>query len=698
MMKLLKLFDRKMPMIMQVENVECGLACIAMISGYYGGITELAHLRNRFSISLKGVSISQLMRVASRLGYNARPLKVGMNSLEKLRAPCILHWGLNHYVVLVSVKRGYLSIHDPALGRRLISKEEASNYITGIAIELEPTTEFSSIPKTKKLKVFDLTKSFLGFKRAGLQIFLLSLVLEVFTIVGPTYLQLIMDQVFISNDLDFLFLIGVGFFAITIFKTLAAIARAWAITSLGTLINTHWSDNAFRHLMRLPLSWFERRYVGDIVSRFTSLKFIQETLTTQFISIMLDGLLSVLTIALLMMYSSTLLLIPAAAYVFYAVTRLFFLPTLMGLNRAYIASYAKQYGDLVESIRGALTIKLNNTQDGRASKFSSHVVETSNNELKSKFLDEFFRIYRDLIFGMARILIIWVGALKVLDNEITVGILVAVIAYTEMLIMRAANLLDKFIEFKMLDSHLERVSDILLAEPERVQDAGVNTDNLESVLEIDNVSYRYDSEGPWILKGLNLKVRAGESLAIYGASGGGKTTLAKLILGLIEQNDGEIKYGGIPLKKIGISSFRDVVGAVMQGDQLFAGTIADNISFFSGSYNLDEIINAAKSADIHDDITQMSLGYFTPVGDMGAALSGGQKQRVILARALYRKPKILVLDEATSHLDIDSERRVSNAIRNLNITRIIIAHRVETIKSATRAICLENGCFLPQGL
>jgi ATP-binding cassette subfamily B protein RaxB len=269
--------------------------------------------------------------------------------------------------------------------------------------------------------------------------------------------------------------------------------------------------------------------------------------------------------------------------------------------------------------------------------------------------------------------------------------LIAFIAYADQFISRAAGLIDKWVDFRMLRLHAERVADIALTAPEASADQPWSGPIPAASIELDNVSFRYADDEPWILRHCSLRVEAGESIAIVGPSGCGKSTLAKLVLGLLQPVEGEVRFGGIPIGKLGLDTYRQWVSAVMQDDQLFAGSVADNISFFDPEVSMERVVVAAHMAAIHDDIMAMPMGYESLVGDMGSSLSGGQKQRVILARALYRRPLLLMLDEATSHLDARREQMVNAAISHIAVTRIVVAHRPETIASAKHVIALQQG-------
>jgi ATP-binding cassette subfamily B protein RaxB len=305
-------------------------------------------------------------------------------------------------------------------------------------------------------------------------------------------------------------------------------------------------------------------------------------------------------------------------------------------------------------------------------------------------LELLFSVLHRLLFGLERVAVIWLGALLVLDRQFTVGMLFAFFAYKETFALRVSGLIDKVVELKMLRLQGERLADIVLTAPE-ADDMPRHSAALPASIELRNVSFRYADGEPEILREVNLTIEAGESVAVVGPSGCGKSTLIKLMLGVLAPTAGQVLVGGRPLEHLGLRAWRDQVGAVMQDDTLFSGSIADNISFFSAQPDREWLQQCARVASIHDDILALPMGYQTLIGDLGVALSGGQKQRLLLARALYKRPQVLFLDEATSSLDVDRERTVNQAVKQLALTRVIVAHRPETIASAARVIALHEG-------
>ena len=688
-------WGRKLPVILQTEAAECGLASLAMIARYHGHDVDLPSLRRQHSTSLKGANLARVMEMAAKLGFETRPLRLELEELPELKAPCILHWDLNHFVVLKQASARGAVIHDPARGVLKLSNAEISKHFTGVALECAPGADFKPVRARQSISLKALTGKVRGLQGALVQIFVLALALEVFALVGPFYLQWVLDQVLVSADKSLLMLLGIGFLLVALFQATISAVRAWTITWLGAMLNVQWVSNVFSHLLKLPLDWYEKRHVGDVVSRFGSMQTIQQTLTTGFVAAILDGIMASLTLVVLALYNIKLTLIVLAAFALYAILRWFTYQPLRRAQEDQIVYQARQQTELLEAIRGAQTLKLYNQQQPRSARYANAVVETVNRNIAMQRLNIAFQTGNQFIFGIEKVALIWLAAVLVLDGIFTAGMLVAFAAYADQFVTRGADLIDKGIQFRILRLHAERVADIALTAPERHVESAWDAPLPEAEIKVRNVSFRYAEGEPWILKNCSLTIPAGESVALIGPSGCGKTTLAKIILGLLEPQEGEVLYGGIDIRRLGLTRYRSQVCAVMQDDQLFAGSIADNIAFFDPETSPLKLEVAARLAVIHDDIMAMPMGYQSLVGDMGSALSGGQKQRVLLARALYRKPALLVLDEATSHLDIERERQVNAAIHRMQITRIVIAHRPETIASTQRALAVVDGATQP---
>lgn len=688
----------KIPVTLQTEATECGLACLAMIAGYHGYRTDLATLRKRYAVSQKGATLAQLIHIANSLQLVTRPLKLELEDLPQLTLPCILHWDFNHFVVLSAVSRNGISIIDPAMGQRQLGMEEVSRHFTGVALELSPSLNFEKKEEKQNIKLWSLLGNMRGIWTMLGQILVLALVLEVFTLVSPFFMQWVIDQVIVSADRDLLTTLALGFGLLMVLQQLIGALRSWMMLYMGTTLNVQWRANVFKHLIQLPVQYFEKRHLGDVISRFGAIDHIQGTLTSTFMEAVLDGLMTVFTLLLMFVYSPKLAMIAVITMSLYGLIRWIWYRPLRAATEEEIIHEAKQHTHFMESMRGIKTIKLFQRQDIRQSAWLAIMVDQVNAGLTTQKLSLAFRIVNGLLFGVENILVIWLGATFVLDGNFSVGALMAFIAYKNLFDSRVGSLIDKFVEVKMLNLQGERLADIVLTEQENRQATQtiLLADDFNPDIRVEGLSYQYSAHEPFILKDASFEIAAGESVAIVGPTGGGKTTLLNILLGVIPLSTGEIKLGGISVRQLGLDSMRSMVATVLQDDVLFTGSIADNISFFDPHEDAAWVEHCARLAAVHEDIIAMPMAYRTLVGDMGTALSGGQKQRILLARALYKKPKILLMDEATSNLDVQKEQEVNANIQSLNMTRIFIAHRPETIASADRVLYLQDGQVISQ--
>lgn len=683
---------RRLPMLLQTEAAECGLACLAMLASYLGHSTDLATLRRRFGLSLRGARLGDLMRIAHNLGLAARPLRVELDELHLLRAPCILHWDLNHFVVLKSVGAGSVVIHDPAAGVRRMAFAELSKHFTGVALELTPTGGFEPAAAPPRIRLRALLGRLVGVKQALGQLLGLALAIEVFAMVSPLFMQWVIDHALVTADRELLLTLALGFALLLLVRTAVSAMRGWMLMGLSAQLTVQARANLFSHLIALPVAFYEARHLGDVMSRFDSQETILQAITTELVEAVLDGLMAGITLVIMFVFSPSLASLVVAGALLYALLRWAFYTPLRLASTEAIVWNARQDSHFLETLRGIRTIKLFNGQDGRQAHWLNLLVETVNRRLTTQKLALLFRTANTLLTGGLAILVVWVGAQRVLDHTFSVGMLIAFIAYKDQFLQRVSELINKAVDLRMLQLHAERLADIALTAPEaRAEWHAPYAERPPVGIEVRKLRFRYSDNDPWVLDGVDFRIEAGESVAIVGGSGCGKTTLLKVLSSLMQPSEGEILIGGEPLKRIGGERYRAMIGVVMQDDQLFAGSIADNISFFAETPDLARIEECGRLAAVHDDILAMPMGYGTLVGDMGTVLSGGQKQRVLIARALYRRPAILLLDEATSHLDVGREEAVNAAIRAKRVTRIIVAHRPETIRSSDRVIVLNKG-------
>ncbi|MGZ4829250.1 MAG: peptidase domain-containing ABC transporter [Candidatus Angelobacter sp.] len=693
-------WEQKLPMVFQTEAAECGLACLAMIAGYHGLRVDLPALRQRFSVSLRGATLNHVIKFAAALDLTGRPLRVELEDLAYLKTPCILHWKMDHFVVLKKVTRKYIYLHDPSMGPRKLSFAEAGRYFTGVALELTPTPSFAPRDERNPLRLRDLIGRVVGLKRALAQIFVLAAALELFSIVSPLFLQLTVDKVLAAFDRDPLFTLGIGFMLLIGLQSFLGALRSWTTLYFGTSLKLQWYANLFSHLVRLPVSFFEKRYFGDILSRFDGAEAIQRTLTNNFIEALLDGLISIFVLAVMFFYSRQLALIVIGSVLLYVTLRNFAYLPLRRSMEEQIMRLSKQQTYLIETLRGIRTIKVLGREDGRKTRWMNLLADTTNAQVASEKLTLLFKAANGLIFGLQSVAVVWFGATLVLGGKFSVGMLFAFVAYQEQFKARITNLVDRLYDFRMLSLQVQRLADVVLEKPESTLIEPVGAEAEDASIDVKHLFFRYSDTEPWLLQDVTFRIEPGECVAIVGASGAGKSTLLKLMSGLLKPQSGDVIVNGHSVCESRAAVLGNV-GFVLQDDSLFAGTIADNIAFASDVADMSRVEECARFACLDDEINAMHMGYNTLIGDMGSALSGGQQQRLLLARALYQRPSILILDEATSHLDVPTEQRIAAMLAELRMTRIFAAHRPDTIRIADRVITLSRSgkvCAEPASL
>ncbi len=685
---------RHVPLILQTEATECGLACLAMVAVGLGLDTDLPSLRLRFGLSRKGANFESLVSVAAALGLDSRPLKLDLHNLRELQLPCILHWDMNHFVVLTAVSARRVVVHDPAVGVRTLTLAEFAPHFTGIAMELSPGEGFAPRSERIHFTLRGLMGRITGLNRGLVQILALALALEVVVIALPFYLQWVVDQALLAADRELLAVLALGFGLLVLLQAGIGAVRGWWVATLSARLNFQWLGNVFGHLVRLPLEFFEKRHVGHIVSCFGSISVIQKTLTTGIVQALVDGLMVVGTLLMMGLYSPALMAVSLVAAGLYGLLRWGVFRSLREASAEEIIHAARQQTHFLETAGGIQSVRLFGRGEQRRAGWMNMLADQFNAGLRVARVHVAHETAQTLLFGLERVVVVWLAARMVLASGFTVGMLFAYLAYKELFSARVAALIDTGSELAMLRLHGERVADIVLAQVEAGElPSAVEMDlgRRPARIELRNVSYRYAPTEPWVLRGVDLVVEAGRSLAITGASGCGKTTLVKVLLGLLAPTEGEVLFDGTPIHRLGLSHYRALIGTVMQEDRLFSGSVADNICFFDAQPDLERIEDCARLASVDTEIRAMTMGFHTLVTDVGTGLSGGQKQRVLLARALYRRPRILVLDEATSHLDLDNERSVNEAVRAMRLTRVVVAHRPETIAVADRIVSMAAG-------
>lgn len=676
----------RVPLILQAELSECGLACLAMIAGYHGYQMDMGSIRRRFPVSTRGTTLQTLINIADKLNFASRALKLSLHTLGHAQVPCVLHWDMNHFVVLVKFSGGVADIHDPALGRRRMALSELSAHFTGVALELYPTSSFAIGEEKQTLRLSQFWSSITGLKRSLVQILFLSLLLQVFAVVAPLYMQTVVDDVLLRKNTDLLIVLALGFGLLLLIEVGARALRQFVILNLSSRLNIQMAANLFRHLIRLPLDYFQRRHLGDVVSRFGSLDAVRDLLTTSLVTAIVDGLMVLITLLAMIIYDATLSLTVLAFVAVYVALRIALYRPLHRLTGESLAAHANSDSTFMETVRAIQAIKLFQKESDRQSQWQNQLVSAVNKDIQIAKFHIGYETANALLFGLENIVVIYMAALAVMENTLSLGMLYAFIAYKQRFTSSVENLIANFIEIKMVGVHLDRLADIAYTEKEEMPDlevAGTEA-SIRGDIDVENVSFVYAGAESPVFSGVSFSLVAQESVAIVGPSGVGKSTLLKCMMGLLTPASGVIRIDGKPVAQV--ANYRQSIAAVMQEDQLLSGSVTDNIACFDPDIDFDWVRECAKMACIAEDVESMPMKYNTLVGDLGSSLSGGQKQRLILARALYRRPAVIFMDEATSHLDAELESVINTNIGDLNITRVLVAHRDETIRSADRVI------------
>jgi ATP-binding cassette subfamily B protein RaxB len=682
--------QRLQPML-QSEEAECGLACIAMVAAHHGHKVNLAGLRQRNPVSLKGSTLADLMAVASNLELSPRALRLEMEEISKLQTPAILHWDLNHFVVLEKAGRGGATIVDPASGRRTLTLKELGRHFTGVALELSPTADFVPVEAQTRTKLTDLWSRLVNYRGATVQVLILSLLLQLTALVMPFFVQLTIDEGIAQGDTSLLLLLLIGFGVVYLLNGVIRALRSWVVLTLGQSISYQLGGNVVRHLLRLPLSYFEKRHVGDLLSRIGSIQPIQTLLSQGLVNVLIDSVLAVTTLIVMAMISGTLTILVVATTILYLVVGLILFPGLRRRTEEQIMARAREDTFLMESIRAMRSIKLHSNEAMRENGWRNRYADVISASYRAEIYGIQLGFAESLLLGFQFLFVVYLGALAVIDQQLTVGLLFAFLAYRNSFTNSAVALVEQMQSWRLLGVHLDRLSDIVGQKREELRPAPRAGLLPPPAIRAEDLSFAYGPNDNPVLDKLNFEIPKGSFVAIVGPSGSGKTTLMRIMLGLLPPSSGHIYVDGAPLGPATNSAWRNRLGAVLQDDHLLTGTLSDNIAFFDPQLDEARIQASARAARIHDDIMKMPMAYQSLIGDMGAALSAGQRQRIMLARALYRDPDALFLDEGTANLDEENEAAIGDLIAKLPITRVVIAHRPALIERADIVFRLDQG-------
>lgn len=674
---------------------ESGLICLALALEHFDVPVSMAALRSRHPPSPRGLSARQLSEIARANGLEARIVDLAPSDLDALSPNTILPSTLGEYVLFGAVRGDKVRLYEPSSGWKWVRKETISQSWSGEAIELRPRVGFepsAERPKLHPLKLMNWTPE---VRRTIVQALVLSGFLQLYVLASPLYMRIVLDDVIQKGDASLLLTCALGFALLGLFNVIASLLRSLSMQTLGVLTGWDMQRRTFAHAIRLPLEWFQSRQMADVLSKISSIEQIRTVMSNSF-TVLIDGVLSVVTFTLLLIFAPALAGIAAIGLGLYLALRFVAVPIMLRLNSRNVLSSVAESGKRMETVRFIQTIKVLGLEAEQEAVWSGKLARSMELGQETSLAQTLFGSLQSITSTLVGICIVYIGARAVLANEMTVGLLTAALAYQSQFSQRSTSLFETLLNWRMLDVQLNRLADIVLEETEKeVGQAKGLTRPARGEVELRDVSFAYSETSNPVLKDINLKIPAGANIAITGASGGGKTTLLKLISGLYRPTSGHILIDGRTIESWGAPAVRTAMGFVLQDDQLLSGTIGENIAGFRDDADMDAIWRCVETVGLADEVRSMDFGLDTFVGDLGAPMSGGQKQRLILARALYRRPPILLLDEATSHLDLAKEKAIVAALAELQVTRIVVAHRPQTIAAADAVYRIADGRLSP---
>jgi ATP-binding cassette, subfamily B, bacterial CvaB/MchF/RaxB len=682
----LRLWPRKaMPLYLQMESAECGLACLAMVAGHYGSTVGLEELRAKFDVSVRGTSLQDLANMADQISLNARCVELTADEIGQLRMPAVLHWEGNHWVVVKKTSAKGLQLNDPSLGERWVGWAEARTKFSGFAADFVPRARLERAPPEPRLKFVTLLRSFPGLGAAALQLMAVSIVLEIIALLTPYYTQIVMDHVLVTGDRDLLTIVALATGFLLVFQTVFTAIRGWAGVVLSQNVGYQLYAHVIRHLFRLPVTFFVRRQAGDLVSRFDSLGQLAHSLTRTSIEIVLDALISIGTVAMMFLYSATLAWISIGTFALMLVVKIIVFSSSQRVVAERTFLDAKRQSHLIESLRGIHAVKMAQAEVLRSQQWTTQTRHVLDKDAATERINLASTLVQTITTGAAHIVVIYFAAQMILANQLSVGMLFAFMAYQGNFAGRASAFADRIMWLRTMKVHFGRVGDIVFAATEPLAELRSKVPQPKaSTVETVGLGYRYTKSDPLVFKAVSLNVNAGETIALVGPSGCGKTTLLCVLGGIYLPNEGTLAYDNERVTQANATSLRKRVAFVFQNDELFEGSIEDNIAFFEPQPDRARVQHCAQLAAIANDIATFPQGFKTRLAEQGAGLSGGQRQRMLIARALYRQPSLLVLDEATSQLDVATEKLVLHNLKSLGITIVMSAHRPDAIAVADR--------------
>ena len=688
------------PLILQQSSSDCGAACLAMISQYWGKRFSLNYLRELAEVGRSGATLKNLASAAENLGFMARPVRASLGKIAEQKNPWIAHWQGVHYVVVYKCKGSRILVADPARGKKSISRKEFLENWSGYALLLDPTPRLRDT-ESQKISLGRFVSALGPYKSLIAQIILASLLVQVFSVVSPLFTQIIFDQVVVHKSLPTLNVFILGLLLFNFWNIGLGATRQYLLAYFSNRLNLTLIGGFINHTLLLPLKFFESRRVGDIVTRVQENRKIQQFLIGQVVLAWLDMVMGLIYLGLMLYYNWQLTLLVLGLIPPIIILTLVATPMLRQVSREVFNEAAEQNSVLVEMLTGVSTVKAVAAEREVRWRWEDRFTSTLNMGFKGQKLGIGLQVIGGSISTLGSTALLWYGATLVIQDQLTIGQFMAFNMMIGRVISPFLTLVGMWNQLQEVLISVERLNDVFEAEPEQIPGKPMLIlPHLRGEVRFDNVSFRYGSEEERnTLQNISFEAYPGQTIAIVGRSGSGKSTLVKLLQGLYYADSGRVLIDGHDVRHVSPQSLRSQLGVVPQESFLFSGTIMENITLYRPEFTLEQVTEVAKLAEAHGFIQDLPLGYNTKVGERGSNLSGGQRQRLSIARALLGAPPILVLDEATSSLDTESERRFQNNLERLSRDRttFVIAHRLSTVRNADSILVLDRGILVEQG-
>ncbi len=693
--------DRRIPELQADSELECGAVCLAMVLGYYGRETSVAEAHERCRVGRDGATALDIANAARTYGLRVTPYSLELEDLENLRTPAVLHWRFAHFVVLERMKGGGATICDPAGGRRQVDRDELSDSFTGVALGMEPGESFEQRGDLEQEPAWKLLgrRAFRapGLRKLIVQIMLASLALQLLGLSVPLLTKTVVNTILPQQLDDVMTILGLGIVVILVTQLMMGLLRGLILVNFQARLDNELMVSFFEHVLSLPLPYFQERSTGDLIQRLSSNAQIRNVLSTQTLSAFLDGTFVIVYAVIMIITSPVFGLLAVMLGVVQIGLLLATGRRMTQYVKAELGAQGSAQGFLVESISGVQAIKAAGSEDRTLSHYNGIFSEQIRTLIQRGQLQSIIGAVTSAVQRLAPLLLMWMGAKLVLDNKLDLGTMLAMIALAQLFLQPLSSLVTAGMQLQQVGGHLERIAYVLRASPEQDRSQVRVAPRLKGRIEFDDVSFRYDESAPWAIRHFSLTIEPGQKVALVGPTGSGKSTVAKLALGLYEPTEGKVRIDGVPIMELDLRTVREQCGVVMQEPTVFNGSIRRNISYNDPSLPMENVIRAAKLASLHEDVVQMPMGYETLIAEGGSALSGGQRQRLAIARALARDPRILVLDEATSALDSVTESAVAEHLAESGASSLVIAHRLSTVQGADLTLVVDKGEIVERG-